>query len=78
MLIRTRVVVEAVFVAKDVVVVVVVVVVVLVECDVCLLLFDEGRNIDQKRVAVLFRREKSKMWVRNERSIDVARVRGIE
>lgn len=27
------------------------------------------RDIDQKRVAVLFRREKSKVWVRNERSI---------
>jgi hypothetical protein len=67
--IRIKVVVEAVVVAKDVVVVV-------VECDVCLLLFDEGRNIDQKRVAVLFRREKSKVWVRNERSVDIARVRG--
>ena len=59
-----------VVVAKDVVVV--------VDRVVCLLLFDEGRNIDQKRVAVLFRREKSKVWLRNERSIDVARVRGIE
>jgi hypothetical protein len=57
-----------VVVAKDVVVV--------VDRVVCLLLFDEGRNIDQKRVAVLFRREKSKVWVRNERSVDVARVRG--
>lgn len=50
--------------------------VVVVGCDVCLLLFDEGRNIDQKRVAVLFRREKSKVSVRNERSVDIARVRG--
>lgn len=66
--IRIKVVVVNVVVAKDVVVV--------VDRVVCLLLFDEGRDIDQKRVAVLFRREKSKVWVRNERSIDIARVKG--
>ena len=51
---------------------------VVVDCVDCLLLFDEGRNIDQKRVAVLFTREKSKVWVRNERSIDFSESEGIE